>query len=367
MLDVKDLQRGNISRLIIYGEVDYVTRLRHYLQALYPSIDLHEVSFPLERDEPDKTEFILTSRDDLLAPLQKDIPVLICFTRKWQEQAATHVQSKGFTRCLCFDADMDNTLKKAYLRKEFPRKFGSFKILAEMPDEHAPMSRSMMVYQVRNRGDKQQRKTLAAGQYVKTIQTGCALTSEFVAQLRDDVGDNISAHNPRYCELTAFYWLWKHAPEDFVGLCHYRRVFANVPDIARKLQTVDVDALLPMPTLFPETFMEGYFYRYMPEVWPILLEVIKDMAPEYVAAADEVYNGRWQYGNNLCILSRQVLNAYAGWLFPLLAEMEERVGDLPNPYRNRYIGFSAESLMTLYFLTNQENWRIAHVEKLFLG
>ena len=64
-----------------------------------------------------------------------------------------------------------------------------------------------------------------AGAYLP-IHVGAALAKEPIASMQsDDEGDNISARHPRFCELTAQYWAWKHVEAEYVGLCHYRRYF----------------------------------------------------------------------------------------------------------------------------------------------
>lgn len=53
---------------------------------------------------------------------------------------------------------------------------------------------------------------------------------------QDNTGDNISAKNPNFCELTGLYWAWKNLDADYVGLVHYRRYFTRkeVHDIEKK-------------------------------------------------------------------------------------------------------------------------------------
>lgn len=58
------------------------------------------------------------------------------------------------------------------------------------------------------------------------IHVGCE-GKESIGFTGDNTGDNISAKNPHYCELTALYWAWKNLQADYTGLVHYRRYFTN--------------------------------------------------------------------------------------------------------------------------------------------
>ena len=61
----------------------------------------------------------------------------------------------------------------------------------------------------------------------KAIQVGAALHPEMdLGFLKDNVGDNISEKNPKYCEWSALYWGWKNLNNvEYKGLAHYRRYF----------------------------------------------------------------------------------------------------------------------------------------------
>ena len=63
---------------------------------------------------------------------------------------------------------------------------------------------------------------------VEPIQAGRLRTGLDLGMLSDDTGDQISAENARYGEMTAWYWVWKnylpaHLDLTHVGFSHYRR------------------------------------------------------------------------------------------------------------------------------------------------
>ena len=58
------------------------------------------------------------------------------------------------------------------------------------------------------------------------LHVGAACHEQDPGYVRDDTGDNISALNPSFCELTGLYWAWKHLDADYIGLAHYRRHFS---------------------------------------------------------------------------------------------------------------------------------------------
>lgn len=75
------------------------------------------------------------------------------------------------------------------------------------------------------------------------VQVNSAAAKNRMDMTHDDEGDNISAKNPSYCELTAQYWEWKNVDADYYGLCHYRRFMCfTVPDKAKRNNRKQIEA-----------------------------------------------------------------------------------------------------------------------------
>ena len=89
------------------------------------------------------------------------------------------------------------------------------------------------------------------------VQVGAAGKESIPGYTRDDSGENISAKNPHYCELTGLYWAWKNLSGDAIGLAHYRRHFARPGHGDKKARVMTgpeleqalngVQAVLPAP------------------------------------------------------------------------------------------------------------------------
>ena len=353
------------SNVIIYGQADYATRVESYITTINPNLRLTKLVLPLKADQPDATVFDFEKLDAMLRSENRTALLLVAFSVKYHTELSLKFQRMGFCNVIYYDAAVDNLLKTEFFRRYFSERHRQFCMLRDLSDDHKTKPCSLNVYMARHIADKPLRKSLSLSEHIIPIQVGAALTKQRLTEVTDDTGDNISKRNCRYSEMTAFYWMWKHDKADWLGLCHYRRLFLDLDGIVEKLAKVDVDALLPLPTLCEKSVYEDYMLKHIPQVWQPMLDVMRERSPEYYRAAKDIYQDRIFYASNMCILRRDVLNDLCEWMFPIVMEVERRVGDLPDRYYNRYAGFCTERLITLYFLYNKQNWRIAHVEKIF--
>jgi len=356
------------KEIILYGLSDYVARLGEYIALVAPKIKKRAYILSTHGDELDKTAFDFAEHDAALKLEDKALPILVLFPAKFHKQAKAKLSEMGFSKIITFSAVLDNKLKIPYLEKVFSQQGKNLNLIYRLPSGNAK-DISLEIYQAKSVVDKPISKVKAVPSYVVPIQVGTELTDIRLEDVKafDNTGDNISARNRRYSEMTAFYWMWKNATADFLGICHYRRVWKDTKKIARKLAAGNIDAVLPLPTIAEHSVHEDYLLHHIPTVWQPLMEEVRRQSPDYYEAAKEIFQGKIFYASNMCILSREVLDDLCNWMFPIVMNVEEKIGDLTDTYYNRYAGFCTERLITLYFLYNKHNWRIAHAEKVFIG
>ena len=186
----------------------------------------------------------------------------------------------------------------------------------------------------------------------------------------DNEGENISAKNPFYCELTGLYWAWKNADAEYFGLVHYRRHFADGrrwkrktdriisgKELARLLRTEDV--LLPKPRHYwIETNYSQYVHAHHREDLDLTRQIIGEKCPEYLPAFDRTMRKRSGHRFNMLVMKKELFDHYCGWLFGILFTLEERL-DISAYSRNdqRVFGFVGERLLDVWLETNRIPFR----------
>ena len=184
--------------------------------------------------------------------------------------------------------------------------------------------------------------------------------------LRDDTGDNISAKNKQFCELTALYWLWKHAGEDIIGLAHYRRHFLLPQDWKERMLNNQINVILPTPLYVAPSVEENFKSRHDPSDWEFMMQYLKNNHPEDFQSANKFFKGNLYSPCNMFVMKREVLDALCTWLFPILFQVANHGGQKEDSYLNRYPGFISERLISLFFEINRSRFNLVYADKNFL-
>ena len=194
------------------------------------------------------------------------------------------------------------------------------------------------------------------------VFVGAALSGDAAVPLgfaRDDGGENISAKNRSWCELTALYWAWKNTNADAVGLVHYRRHFSGRGGIASGAEICDAlsraDAVLPKKrNYFIESTYSQYIHAHHAEDLDETRRILEERHPDFLPAFDAVMKSTSGHRFNMMVMKRPLLDDYCGWLFGVLSELERRL-DISSysDYDRRVFGFVAERLLDVYLLAKK--------------
>ncbi len=245
---------------------------------------------------------------------------------------------------------------------------------------------------------------------MKPIQTGCAVAPAlFEGMLRDDEGENISAKNVRYCELTAQYWAWKNVEKlgnpDYVGFMHYRRHFIFdgwkgnpawcwlpgsdfyfVPYVTssymKRLSDANIrkvvescDCLVIKPYDVRHLDSENIRAQFLKlkkqrgEVFDLFIATAKRLYPDYTPEIELIEKGSVQYLCNMFVMRRDLFAEYSKFCFDILDAVDEQV-DSSNmdEVEARFLGYLGEFLLSVYVfkLKREGKERIREVEGVFI-
>ena len=202
-----------------------------------------------------------------------------------------------------------------------------------------------------------------------------------IGYIGDNTGDNISAKNANYCELTGLYWAWKNLKCDYIGLCHYRRYFAgkNIhtnsiekkkavilhrADYEKLLQKYDV--ILPVKrNYYIETVRSQYEHAHNKRDLDEAERIIKELYPEYSEAFSKVMVRTKLHILNMFVMKKTLFDEYCNWLFSILFELEKRI-DISNynQYEARVFGFISERLFSVW--VEKKQLKVKEVSVVFL-
>lgn len=195
----------------------------------------------------------------------------------------------------------------------------------------------------------------------------------------DDSGENISDYNDSYCELTGLYWMWKNCKDDYIGLVHYRRLFAHIKphikligryivcstknsfsllsseEARRILQTRELivkrseKRIRNTKKLFTEQIGEELFCE--------IKSVLEKKHPEYMDVFYKVCKRHTHINCNMFVGRKNVIDAYCDWLFPLLQELDsDNEFKTGSRFHNRELGYVAELLFGIWIEHNAINY-----------
>ena len=213
------------------------------------------------------------------------------------------------------------------------------------------------------------------------LQVGASLHEDLGYQ-KDNLGENISAKNPFFCELTGQYWLYKNSTADFKGLVHYRRYFTlkkfaglksrrlkkvlNDSEIKKLVEKYDL--ILPKKRNYLiESLWSHYEHTLYVEPLEKIEEIIAKKYPKYLKEFRKLKTRKSAHMFNMLIARADLFDDYSKWLFDVLFELENALGDKTKGYdafHSRFYGRISELLLDVWLNTNRKKLKIRELKVL---
>ena len=268
--------------------------------------------------------------------------------------------------------ELDMELRNEYVKKEFNNIGRAFVKLDDyLGGRYIEKEEqiSSHLYVVKTVFDHVFEKNVDLKRYEYILQAGTGMADSKLpdASYYDDQGDNISDKNSQFCELTAMYWIWKNSEEPIVGLEHWRRRFLLPDDWTQLIISNGIDVILPVPLCVMPSLKENFVTRHLPVIWDMTMNIIGELYPEDKYKPEDYFIHTNLYSPcNMLIARKEIFDDYCSWLFPILIELNNRIGVVEDKYQNRYPGFVSERLLNYYFEVHRNDLNIVFADKSFL-
>lgn len=355
-------------KLAIYGAQGYALGVYEAVKTLYPDRKIMgflvtEIGYNAKKLGGLPVMKIQPFADGLSDADKNNIQVLIATPENVQDEIEETLERYGFHDRLRMTSEIWDELMR-----QLNAKTGQFQSLRDLTA--GKKKAALYVYFAKSHKDRQLINEVVLPKYMHPVQVGATNTDERICEIQDDHGENISAKNGNYSELTGLYWLWKNvlcdstldgdAKEAYYGFAQYRRMLILPDEDIYKLGNNKVDVVLPYPLPY-EPDINMHHDRYLKEAdWNAMLTALRELQPEYANALEVFLHQKYLYNYNVILARREILCDYCEWLFPILERIEELSTPKGGERADRYIGYMGETLETLYFMKNSDKLRIVH-------
>lgn len=358
-------------KVYIVGAQSRAKTLTGYLNVLYPAIVIQAYLVDASDDNDSDIKGVPVCKLEECEKFERQLPVFIATKGIYHDEITVKLKECGFENIIPVNVELDNRLRNAYVEKIFEKEKRTFQKLEQLEakaEQYISVNQGVCIYMAKSVYDKPLQQEYRCPAYEKPIQVGAALTETRMDEctLTDCEGDNISLKNRQYCELTALYWMWKHAKEDIIGLSHYRRHFVLPENWQMLMEQYDIDVILPVPTFVAPNIADNYKERHDASDWEYLMQYLKEHLPDDYELSHKVYGGNLYSPCNMFIMKKEILHELCSWMFPILDAVTEHGGEKEDTYLNRYAGFISERLLTLFFEKNRDRFHIVYADKSFL-
>ena len=167
---------------------------------------------------------------------------------------------------------------------------------------------------------------------------------------KDNTGDNISAKNPNYCELTGMYFA--HVPKSS-NLTDKKKAIFLKADYEKLLQTCDV--ILPQKrNYYIETVRSHYEHAHHKSDLDEVEKIITEKYPAYSETFDKVMSRTTLHILNMFVMKKALFDEYCQWLFSIEFALEKKI-DISkyDSYNSRVFGFLSERLFNVWLEKNK--------------